>query len=148
MTEFKEDSPSVQSHLSIMQEVIQRMASNSSSCKAWCITLVSAILVIVADKGKPQYVYISIMPTFLFFILDVYYLSLEKRFRESYKDFVSKLHSNSLTSPDLYDVKPSDHSWKLYVQSAKSFSIWPFYVTLFIMIFIVKDVAIASIANP
>jgi hypothetical protein len=148
MTEFKEDSPSVQSHLSIMQEVIQRMASNSSSCKAWCITLVSAILVIVADKGKPQYVYISIIPTFLFFILDVYYLSLEKRFRESYKDFVSKLHSNSLTSSDLYDVKPSDNSWKLYVQSAKSFSIWPFYVTLFIMIFIVKDVAIASIANP
>ena len=145
MTEFKEDSPSVQSHLGIMQDVIQRMASNSTSCKAWCITLVSGILVIVADKGKPQYSYISIIPTFLFFALDVYYLSLEKRFRESYKAFVSKLHNGSLTSPDLYDVKPSDVTWELSLSSIKSFSIWPFYATLFMMILIVKDVAITSV---
>jgi len=43
-SEFKENSQAVQSHLSIIQSVIQRMASNSTSSKAWCITLVSAIL--------------------------------------------------------------------------------------------------------
>jgi len=30
------ESPSIQTHLGILQGVIQRMASNSSSCKAWC----------------------------------------------------------------------------------------------------------------
>lgn len=60
------NSQAVQSHLSITQSVIQRMATNSSSCKAWCITVVSAILVIVADKGKSQYAYIAIIPNILF----------------------------------------------------------------------------------
>ena len=74
--QFREDSPGVQAHLGISQSVIQRMASNSASCKAWCITLVSAILVIVADKGNPQYALIAIIPTALFLILDSYYLAL------------------------------------------------------------------------
>ena len=64
--EFKEDSQAVQSHLGILQNVIQRMASNSSSAKAWCVTLVSAILVIIADKGKSEYALIAVMPTLLF----------------------------------------------------------------------------------
>jgi len=51
-TDFKENPQVVQSHLTILQAVIQRMASNSASSKTWCVTLVSAILVIVADKGK------------------------------------------------------------------------------------------------
>ena len=81
--QIKENSQSVQSHLSILQNVIQRMASNSSSSKAQCITLVSAILVIVADKGKPHIALISIIPILLFFVLDTYYLALENGFRNS-----------------------------------------------------------------
>ncbi len=70
--EFKENSQAVQAHLSITQAVIQRMAANSASCKAWCITLVSAILVIVADKGKPHYALIAVIPNVLFLVLDAY----------------------------------------------------------------------------
>ena len=50
------ESPSVHSYLSILQAVIARMASNSSNCKTWCITIVSAILVVVADKGQSSFV--------------------------------------------------------------------------------------------
>ena len=64
------DSPSVQSYLTILQSVISRMATNSTSCKTWCVSLVSAIIVIVADKGKPNYVWISIVPIVLFPLLD------------------------------------------------------------------------------
>ncbi|WP_414544018.1 hypothetical protein [Nostoc sp. CCY0012] len=42
------DSNSVQSYLNILQGVIARMANNSASCKTWCISLVSAILVVLA----------------------------------------------------------------------------------------------------
>ena len=51
-----ETSPSVQAHLGIIQGVIQRMATNSAACKTWCITIVSAILVVVADKQNPNLV--------------------------------------------------------------------------------------------
>jgi hypothetical protein len=104
--DFKENSQAVQAHLEITQSIIQRMASNSSSCKAWCITLVSAILVVIADKAKPQYTIIAAIPTFLFLILDAYYLALEKRFRNSYNSFIEKLHLSKIVAADLYVVSP------------------------------------------
>lgn len=145
--EFRENSQAVQAHLNITQSVIQRMAANSGSCKAWCITLVSAILVIVADKGKPQYTLIAIIPTVLFLILDTYYLSLEKMFRKSYNLFIEKLHSGKVVACDLYAVSPSGPMAKTYISSLRSFSIWPFYATLLGMILLVKAIVITSVPN-
>jgi len=145
--EFKENSQAVQAHLSITQSVIQRMAANSTSCKAWCITLVSAILVIVADKGKPQYALIAIVPTILFFALDTYYLSLEKMFRQSYNLFIEKLHNSKVVAADLYAVSPSGDMLKTLFSSLRSFSIWPLYLTLLAMIWLVKAIVIVSMPN-
>src|SRR2546426_12383360 len=97
---YAEDSPAVQAHLSIAQSVIQRMATNSASSKAWCITLVSAILVIVANKDKPDYTWLAAIPTFLFLALDAYYLSLERGFRNSYNTFVGRLHNFFIVAPE------------------------------------------------
>lgn len=135
-------SPSIQTHLSILQNVIQRMAVNSSSSKAWCITLVSAVLVIVADKGKPEYAYIAMLPTLVFAALDAYYLALEKAFRNSYNDFIAKLHSKSLTETDLYSVSPKGNLSHLQWESLKSFSVWGFYLSLAVLIFVTKIIAI------
>jgi len=134
------NSQAVQSHLSITQSVIQRMAMNSSSCKAWSITVVSAILVIVADKSKPQYALLAIIPNILFLVLDAYYLSLEKMFRNSYNDFIEKLHKNRIDSSDLFAVVPKGKLFKTFFKSILSFSIWPFYLTLFIMIILAKEI--------
>jgi hypothetical protein len=134
---ISEGSAAVQAHLGITQSVIQRMASNSASCKAWCITLVSAILVIVADKGKPRYALIAFIPTALFLILDVYYLALERCFRQSYNSFIEKLHAKQVIASDLYAVTPKG-SMKTFGASVLSFSIWPFYVTLAVMILLTK----------
>ncbi len=136
------DSPSLQTHLGILQGVIQRMASNSTSCKAWCVTLVSAILVIVADKGKPEYAWIALLPTVVFAALDAYYLALEKGFRNSYNSFVKKLHTKKLTAEDLYSVLPSGNLSKLQVESLKSFSVWGFYISLLVLIAITKSIAL------
>lgn len=134
------NSQAVQSHLSITQSVIQRMATNSSLCKAWCITVVSAILVIVADKGKSQYAYIAIIPNILFLVLDTYYLTLEKMFRNSYNDFIKKLHENKIDSSDLFAVIPKGNWLKTFFKSIISFSVWPFYLTLLIMILLAKKI--------
>ena len=48
---LNENSPAVQTHLTMMQGVINRMAENSRSCKVWCVTLVAAVLVLVARTG-------------------------------------------------------------------------------------------------
>jgi hypothetical protein len=143
-TSHKENSQAIQTHLEITQSVIQRMAVNSASCKTWCITLVSAILVIVADKGKPQYASIAAIPTILFLILDAYYLSLERMFRNSYNNLIEKLHTDQVVTSDLYAVVPSGNKLKIFGESLISFSVWPFYLTLFLMIFFVNRIIITN----
>ena len=143
MAEFKEDSQSVQAHLGILQSVIQRMAGNSSSSKAWCITLVSAVLVIVVDKGKPLYALIAIIPAVLFLVLDTYYLALERMFRKSYNTFIKKLHEGKVVAKDLYAVSPEGSVLIAFLKALGSFSVWPFYLTLIIMIFVAKMMLIS-----
>ena len=135
---LSEDSQSVQSHLGIMQGVIERMATNSASCKSWCITLVSAILVVVADKGKPEYALIAMIPVILFMALDTYYLAMERSFRATYNIFVKKLHEGSLAASDLYSVRLQGSMSKHQIDSLKSFSIWGFYITLGLMVMLTK----------
>jgi len=140
---LQESSPSVQTHLGILQNVIQRMASNSSSCKAWCITIVSAILVLVADKGKPNFAYIALIPTFLFLALDTYYLGLEKGFRATYNQFIHRLHHGTGTTDDLFAISPTGSASRHQFESLKSFSIWGFYLTLAILIWLTRTIVLA-----
>ena len=135
------DAPSVQSYLMILQSVISRMAMNSSNCKTWCLTLVSAVVVIIADKGKPDYVWISIVPIALFLFLDAYYLSLERDFRTVYNDFIRKLHFGNATVDDVFYVSPRSRISATTMQILKaggSISIWPFYVLLAVMLLVVR----------
>lgn len=135
------ESPAVQSYLSILQTVIGRMGTNSAGCKTWSIALVSAIVVIIADKGNPNYVWASIIPIGLFFFLDSYYLSLERRFRQLYNNFIGKLHSGSATIEDVYIVKPDTRLCETIsstFKAAVSISIWPFYGLLLVMLIAVR----------
>jgi len=140
--EFKENSHAVQSHLTIIQSVIQRMAINSASVKAWCIALVSALLVVIADKNKPDLVYIGLLPTILFFALDTYYLAHEKGIRASYNRFIKKLHSGKIEADDLFVVAPSG-SMKAHIwASITSFSILPFYLGIVLMLLMARCMAL------
>lgn len=137
-----EESVAVQAHLQIAQSVIQRMASNSNSCKAWCITIVSAILVLIADKGKPQFAYLAFLPTILFLALDTYYLALERAFRSAYNSFVKKLHSSKITVDDVYSVIPKGEMSKHQLDALKSFSIWGFYGMLAVLVVLAERIVL------
>ena len=137
-TMLDHDSPAVQRHLEMVQVAIQRMAENSRSCKLWCVTLVSAVLVLVAQTDKPSYALIALIPAILLLILDAYYLALERGFRTSYEKFVDKLHLGKLSSSDLYRVAPGGCVVRQFMESLGSFSIWPFYPTLVALILLVR----------
>ncbi|TDB39951.1 MAG: hypothetical protein D9V44_03140 [Actinobacteria bacterium] len=136
-TALVDSSPSVQAHLSILQAVIQRMAGNSAGCKTWCITIVSAILVVTAEQQNPSVVWIAVFPTALFAALDIYYLALEKGFRCTYEAFVRKLHTGDLLPSDLYDVQPTGSVWRLQAGALRSFSVWGFYLPVAMLALVV-----------
>jgi len=134
------ESSSVQSYLNILQNIISRMAGNSVSCKTWCITLVSGILVVITDKAKPNYGWLALIPAVLFLFLDAYYLGQERAFRATYNDFVRKMHIGIAEPTDLFIVAPLKgfNVIAATLQSTLSFAIYPFYLTLIVMIVIAR----------
>ena len=115
MTDTKPDPEDIRAHLSMMQSVITRMAENSRACKTWAVTLVAAILVVVArfgsSNGESAFGYetalIALVPTILFWLLDSYYLALERGFRESYNRFVERWHASELENNEVFKIVPT-----------------------------------------
>jgi hypothetical protein len=132
------ESTAVQSYLTALQGVITRMANNSSNCKTLCVTIVAAILVVVADKSKTSFTFVALLPILVLCFLDAYYLGLEQGFRDTYNDFVRKLRDGKATIEDLYvivaknKVNPQEkfNPVMATVQGFSSFSVYPFYSTL------------------
>ena len=128
---LNENSVAVQKHLEIMQGVINRMAENSRSCKLWCVTLVAAVLVLVARTGEPLHALIALTPAVVLYVLDAYYLSLERGFRRSYRTFVSKVHNDQLSTTDLYAIATTGSVAKgVFWAMFRSFSVLPFYLVV------------------
>ena len=123
------ESSAVQKHIEITQDVITRMAENSRACKLWCVTLVAAVLVLVARTGEPGHAFIALVPTLLFLFLDSYYLALERAFIRSQNEFVAKLHEDNLKRSDVFKVTPTGMGWCLVGRSLfGSVSILPFFI--------------------
>lgn len=124
------DSPSVQSHLQMLQGVIARLAGNSAACKAWCVGLVSALTLVVAESAKLELLVVPMLPIVLFAALDAYYLGLERRFRRAYDKFARRLHEGTATVDDAFILAPRTTVREIFGEGAEavlSFSVWPFY---------------------
>ena len=124
---FDFETPAVQSHLEMLQGVIQRMAENSRVCKLWSITAVSAVLFLAARTGIPWHTLIALIPLLLFFLLDVYYLSLERRFRSSYNRLLGMLQDGTYGLQEVYQIAPAGFSLGLLVNCLRSPSVYLFY---------------------
>ena len=136
---FDTESTSVQTHLRILQDVISRMAENSRACKVWCVTILSAGLILSARVDLPAYVLVSLVPLLAFLMLDAYYLALERAYRGSYDSFVQKLARGELATADLYVVKPAGSVPRTCLRSLGSFSIFPFYGALVAAVVILRS---------
>lgn len=79
----------------MIQAVINRMASNLFFLKGWAITLISALLALSANSLNYKYIIIAYLSLFVFWILDGYFLSQERKFRLLYDD-TRKLDDNNI----------------------------------------------------
>lgn len=139
---LKADSSAVMKHIDMYQGIINRMAANSAACKQWAIGLVSAILVLVAEKGMEQAASLAVIPAILFCFLDAYYLALEKQFRGAYSNFLDALHSGNLTLNQLYRVRADGKLPKTFVDALLSWAVWPFYLGMLGLVALAKWVVV------
>lgn len=82
-------------HLEFIQQAINRMASNLFLLKGWTVTLIAAMFALAAKESRDLYFLLAYFPTFMFWLLDGYFLSQERRFRSLY-DHVRKLNESEV----------------------------------------------------
>lgn len=108
MTLFdKKSHPAVKAHIDMLQGVISRMAKNSASCKSWAIPMVIAVITLSLEKGIVPTT-TAFIPIGLFYLLDCYYLGLERKFKDRQRDFIAKLNNGDDVSNDIYYSHSTD----------------------------------------
>ena len=69
-------------YLDMLQAVIARMAGNQFTCRTWSVTIGTALIgYAIAKDSKPEAALLAILPAVCFWVLDAYYLALERGFR-------------------------------------------------------------------
>jgi hypothetical protein len=80
---------SIETHLQMIQAVITRLASQSTTIKGWCVTVTAALLGVGAGSTTPLVAIIAAYVVSTFAVLDAYYLSLERGYRDLYRRTVA-----------------------------------------------------------
>ncbi len=126
--------------IDLIQAVITRMASNSFLLKGWLISLVAVILTLSKDTIVVEDVsYLSltlILPVFIFWYLDAFFLHKEKCYRKLYEWVIN----NRLTSEEnLYSLDYTVHKNKVGSVWSIMFTktLWPFYGFTCLILFLI-----------
>ena len=81
---YEKSDNNIVAYLQLIQEPINRMSTLSAILKGFCATMVATIIGVDFKTIEPIILILSILLVILFAVLDIYYLSLERRFRFLY----------------------------------------------------------------
>lgn len=132
-------SESDRHYISLLQENIIRMAGNSANCKTWLVTLVAAILALQLTSVELRNIlWVALGLIVLFYLLDSYYLGLERKFvvvEEAFAKAVKEKKENELID-DIYsfNIKSVKDKRATMCSALVSPSTYPFYFTLFLIV--------------
>ncbi|NHA96428.1 hypothetical protein EWZ73_02590 [Helicobacter pylori] len=114
--------------LKILQGVINRMAQNSLECKKWTLALAVGVLSLKIEAISHLYG-LCVLGVLLacFYLLDAYYLTQERLFREQYQWLIK---NRLKTDERLFEVFPAHQTCRCvqFLCSMFSFSLFPYWV--------------------
>ncbi len=113
--------------LKILQGVINRMAQNSLECKKRTLALAVGVLSLKIEAISHLYG-LCVLGVLLacFYLLDAYYLMLERLFREQYEWLIT---NRLKTDERLFEIFPAHQPCRcvLYLCAMRSFSLFPYW---------------------
>ncbi len=104
-------------HLEFIQGIITRMAGNLFFLRGWTITLIAALLALFMKSVDSENIIYLVILIFTFWILDGYFLSQERLFRDLY-NYVRKLKEEDI------DFSMSTKDFKKYKKNTLVFSMF------------------------
>lgn len=121
-------------HLEFVQAAVNRMAGNLFLLKGWSITLIAALFALAAKDSNQFYILIAYFPLLIFWLLDGYFLSQERKFRALY-DHVRKLKESEIDFS--MDTRPfSSDSRNTWLGAMSSRTLVTYYVGLAVVMLV------------
>ena len=113
-------------HLEFIQSAITRMANNSFLLKGWTVTLIGGLLALTFKQIDRRYLFLSGSTALMFWSLDSYYLSQERKFIDLYNSV--RLLSETSTDFSMHTRQSAKSCrWmKVPLLSNKSDFLWGF----------------------
>ncbi|MGL2743498.1 hypothetical protein ACQJ8B_05680 [Helicobacter pylori] len=113
--------------LKILQGIINRMVQNSLECKKWTLALAVGILSLKIEAISNSYG-LCVLGVLLacFYLLDAYYLTQERSFREQYRWLIK---NRLKTDERLFEVFPIHQTCQStqFLSAMRSFSLFPYW---------------------
>lgn len=126
--------------LEFIQDIITRLAENSFKIKGWSTTL---IVVVLLFRTRDLHLLVAFVPLFGFWILDAYYLKLERRYRSMYEDARTGNQDR-----DQFEMDSSAYSVDSIPELMFSKSLVLFHGTIFILLLIYSGLVFLLWVSP
>ena len=126
--------------LEFIQDIITRLSKNSFKIKGWSTTLIVAVLLF---RTRDLHLLVAFIPLFGFWILDAYYLKLERRYRSMYEDARTGNQNR-----DQFEMDSSAYSVDSIPKLMFSKSLAFFHGTIFILLLIYSVVVFLLWLSP
>lgn len=130
----------VQGFISQLDSIINRMANNSANAKNWLMTLLAAAIAIQWTQNQLESVLWLLVPTGLFMLTDMYYLGMERHFKDIQKEFIKGVRAGNDIKETVYKIPKTTKCQQVCntFSTIDSLSIWPFYLIVVGCILAVK----------
>lgn len=103
-------------YLEMIQSVISRMGGNSFKIKGWAITVIGALYAFWVSQDNFSILFLVLAVIFVFWLLDAYYLSLEREFRILYDKVIQKNEEDKID----FKMDTSKITFRIVFTTAKS----------------------------
>jgi hypothetical protein len=121
-------------HLEFIQSTINRMSNNSFLIKGWGITLVSALFALAASQSDNTFIFITYLSIPVFWILDGFYISQERKYRSLYNEVRTKPESSIDFNMDANGMNEFKNSWISCIFSKTLLVFYPTFIIITIII--------------
>ena len=121
-------------HLTMIQNIINRMAHNSFLLKGWSVVLISALFVLTKNQAIHEFLkWTPLFPLISFWILDGYFLQQERMYRKLYDNVRKQETTDFSMNASIYKNKVD--SW---IKTCFSITLNLFYIPIVILISVVN----------
>lgn len=120
-------------YLQMIQEPISRMSSISVTIKGFTATIITGLTVISFSEIKTIILILAFMPILAFTIMDIYYLSMERKFRYLYNCVLDEKHDVNFSLELMNEPLDIISARARFLDCLKSPSIYLFYPLVYVV---------------